>query len=409
MLNAYKKSVNDVFNSVKKQNDEISKTNIVEINKTEKPDNHTTEQASNHTTGQTTKQVSEQVSEQLLEQPDNHTNKQPDNHTTEHTTEQTSKHKYKSTTEQTSKHTTTQPPNLNDKQFEVLRYIYFNRPFKVKGKNGLEGILNMKYGNVRNSLSSLTKKGYIEKPFIVYNSCFNGSTCRVNENICFALFGKTNIEQPHNRTTEQSITQPNNHINNHTTEQSHNHTITQPSNLYISSSSSKKPTTKINNYNLPEFKFWIETGITEKQICGWMNEFDITEQSMLDFLRYAEFDLIDNKKIDKVPSPTGWFFKTLEKNHSYNKPKNFKSYFDKKIEEEELNNKKLQEQLNELKIKREEGIALKAEIWFYSLTENEQHDVLKTAKGVLANRFKKDMESKSAKAFIKNYYKENQI
>ena len=324
MLEAYKKSVNDVFKAVKKQNKELNTPLVVELKNIEQG-KYTTEHTTEHTTTHLT--------EQVLTQPHNHTStqayNQPHNHTTKHTTTQSSNIKTNHTPTQPINQSTNQPPNLNNKQFEILRYIYFNRPFKVKGKNGLEGILNINYGNVRNSLVSLTKKSYIEKPFMVYNSCFNGSTCRVNEDICFALFGKTNIVQPNNHTTDHTIKQPHNQIFNSATDQPHNRSTTQPNNSYISSSSLIKTTTKLNNYNLPEFKFWIETGVTEKQISGWLEEFEIEEFLMLNFLRYAEFDLVDNKKITNVPNPAGWLYRTLKKNHSYNKPKNFKSYTEK--------------------------------------------------------------------------------
>ena len=416
MLDAYKKSVNSVFDNVKKQNHELSQPNIVELKKTEQPHNQTSKQATKQTIEQATKHLSEQLPKQVPEQQTNQASKQtteqPNNKTSNRTTEQTHNQTSNRTTEQAHNQTSNQPPNLNTKQFDILRYIYFNRPFKVKGENGIEGILNIKYGNVRNSLASLTNKGYIEKPFIVYNSCFNGSTCRVNEDLCFALFGITNIEQPHNRTSTQASTQANNRTTGHTTEQSHNRvteqTTTQPHNPYISSSSFiKLTTTGISAYEKePELSYWRDCNLTTGKIDEWLNEYGVSEFQMLQSLRFAQFDLINNDKEKTLTqkNPISWFEGALRNLKGvYSKPSNYKSQIELDIEEEEKQLSEQKRQLKILKEKREENLIVKAELWFFNLDENKQKELIANVKGLTPQQ-KRNFESTSTRIAIKKLY-----
>ncbi len=173
-----------------------SDTGLSDKNITAKYDNLANEQVDNLTTWQLSKQLSKQVSKQH----DNLTSEQVDRQLNNIASEQVDRQYGNITTDQLNNLTCEQvdpnPQALNAKQYLVLKHIYFNRPFKVDGPNGLESILKIKYGTIRYSLRSLEKKGLIEKPFPVNTGTYKGSTCRVNSEICFSLFGPTHIKQP---------------------------------------------------------------------------------------------------------------------------------------------------------------------------------------------------------------------
>ncbi len=136
---------------------------------------------------------------------------------------------------------------------------------------------------------------------------------------------------------------------------------------YNSSSSYLKKLTTIENFTAEEFPFWFELKLTGKQIMEWGKKFEIPVNDILDFLRYAEFDFIDNDKLNKpkpIPNPLGYFYKILEKTHTYNKPINYKSFNEKKIEKEKAELEKIQAELDELRKLREQKENLHIELAF---------------------------------------------
>ena len=91
--------------------------------------------------------------------------------------------------------TAKKPKDLPLNQFRVLYEIYFNRPFKVKGLNriGSSQEFPIHYGTVRNCLKSLTKKGYIEKPYSINDGIIVGSSCNINIEKCRHLFDNSTL------------------------------------------------------------------------------------------------------------------------------------------------------------------------------------------------------------------------
>lgn len=265
------------------------------------PDTHPTKQANNQTSGQNNTQPNKRTSEHLYTQQDNRTTgqvpKQSDNRTSEHVPNFFLFQK---------------PSNLKLNQFQILHYIYFCRPFKVKGPDGLTGILNIKYGTVRNCLRSLVKKGYINKPYSINDGVNNGSTCVVNEICCLKIFGQTQIEQPSNYTTEQLSTQPNNRTSEQLSTQPNNRTIEQiPAQSDNRTSEHTKTSNNIdrkilNNLSvyIENSEFWKGQGLSLKKCEQWIDEIKhCTPDFLITQLQFGEH----TEKVIKSEKPLSYF------------------------------------------------------------------------------------------------------
>ena len=300
---------------------------------TEQPDNRATEQTPAQANKRTTEHMPRHLLEQLSGQPDNRTTTQQSIYTTEQhigqANNKTSEHLSTQPDNRTREHLSTQannrtseqlpdfflfqkPSNLKLNQFQILHYIYFCRPFKVKGPDGLTGILKIKYGTVRNCLRSLTHKGYINKPYSINDGVNNGSTCVVNEIKCLKIFGQTLIEQPSNQTTEQYTEQASNRTSEHVYSQPNNRatnqTFAQPSNKTTEQAkSSNNIDRKIFN-NLSVYvensDFWKGWGLTFKKCEQWIDEIEhCTPDFLLVQLQFGEHA----EKVVKSDKPVSYF------------------------------------------------------------------------------------------------------
>lgn len=293
---------------------------------TEQPNKQTTEQADNRTTEQATKYLSEHLSEHLSEQSNNRAIEQTNKQTIEQPTEQADNRAIEQTTEQVNNRTTEQIPNfflfkkpvdLKLNQFQVLYYIYFCRPFKVSGSEGLSGVLNIKYGTVRNCLNSLVQKGYINKPFSINDGVNNGSSCVVNEIKCLKIFGQTPIEQPSKQATEQTITQADNWTSGQLSKQTNRQTTEQAnfSNKLVSKYLNKL------TYLLENSLLWKAQSLSIKKCEEWIKEFYPDDpDSLITQLMFAEkTPAVLNPK---SKTPTDVFYGCLVKG-GLTRPKDF--------------------------------------------------------------------------------------
>ena len=96
---------------------------------------------------------------------------------------------------------------LTEKQYGILHYIYFNRPFKISGSKGIGALLKIPYGSVRSSFRSLVKKHYISKPYALNIETEKYSTCKVNYEKCIPLLGETKTINPQEKPTKWILQQ----------------------------------------------------------------------------------------------------------------------------------------------------------------------------------------------------------
>ncbi len=276
-------------------------------------------------------------------------------------------------------------PNLTDRQFKVLEYIYFNRPFKIYSNNGLGAISSMGPNNAKNQINSLVSKGYIYKPYGINDGVNKGSTCRVVETKCIPIFGPTPIPNPpmnkppfSNTVTHRHSDQHTNTVTDYTTDQPTHIVTERPTGLptaieapLISSSSFINKTTTCQDLDLlidthPELEYWRKKGLRAKQVDNWAKQFSLTHNDIIQSLCHCQFDMVENKKekLNNIKDVFNWFFKIIEKSGFYPKPKNYKSHLEKLIEREKVIIEDLKHQSDELKNARNERIKAEHELKF---------------------------------------------
>ncbi len=302
------------------------------------------------------------------------------------------------------------PDDLTLEQFQVLHFIYFNRPFKVQSKKGISigALLNptMTEPNVRNRIKSLVRKGYIDKPRSINDGIKQGSTCTVKLEKCVSLFGASGIDE-----TDQVVQWSSGREIKRVSEQVVERSSEQPQTSYISSSSFiKLTTTGISKFeNETELSYWRECNLTLKKIDNWLIKFPVSEVQILQSLCFAQFDLIYNgkEKIITTKNPVSWFEGALNNlGGVYTKPTNYKTKIELDLEEEE---KILQEQSRQLKLlkeKREQNRTIQAELWFLNLPDTEQKELLSREKQ-LNPKQRRNYDSPLTKIAIKKLYDEN--
>ena len=336
------------------------------------PDNRTIQQAPTQPSIYTTEQVSEHLLEQVSTQPDNRTTTQQSTYTSEQHITQANNRTSEYLSTQADKRATEQlytqpnnrtsgqlpdfflfqkPSNLKLNQFQILHYIYFCRPFKVKGPDGLTCILKIKYGTVRNCLRSLTQKGYINKPYSINDGVNNGSTCVVNEIKCLKIFGQTLIEQPNNRTTEHVYSQQNNRATEQISEQPSNKTTEH------AKSSNNIDRKLLNNLSVyvENSDFWKGKGLTLKKCEQWIDEIQhCTPDFLLVQLRFGEHA----EKVVKSDKPVSYFRSCLMSG-GLERPKGFEFPEEKAARIKQLEFEALQKSLSEQEIfrKKEKELA----------------------------------------------------
>ena len=94
-----------------------------------------------------------------------------------------------------------------------------------------------------------------------------------------------------------------------------------------------KKSSKLTSH--PEYSFWRQQGLAQKQIESWKSEFELSEELLDTYLRWASWAIdAENKKGDegkKIESPQNWFYHMLKRTGAYPKPVDYVSYEEKKL------------------------------------------------------------------------------
>jgi|GEM_PF-4788806 len=106
------------------------------------------------------------------------------------------------------------------------------------------------------------------------------------------------------------------------------------SSLYINKTTTTKINIELNNN--PELGYWRQKKITSKQIITWMKTADCNLNTIIQYLCYCRFEMVDLdfEKSKPIENVFNWLFKILEKTGGYPKPKGYKSFQEKKIKTE---------------------------------------------------------------------------
>ena len=177
-----------------------------------------------------------------------------------------------------------------------------------------------------------------------------------------------------------------------------------------SSSFLKKPTTFDLAFEFqqePEMAYWRQKGVTPKQISEWCKTVQCSPEQIIDYLSYCRYEMVDLNLEETKPVKTvvNWFYKILEKTGSYPKPKGYKSFAEKRLEEQRAllaqreNEAKAAEELYRKKIQLEQDKA------FWEMMNNNESELYKKCyarlNDFIKNRPKgKSFEMSMRKAFV---------
>ena len=233
------------------------------------------------------------------------------------------------------------PSDLNQAQYDLLKVIYFNRPYRVDTEKN-DGIGNMlsppvSVDNVRSRTKSLIKKGYILQRFSINASPNKMTTCIVNTDKCMAIFGPTPIKnedqiklRSNNRITEYTDNRPDNRM----TEYPNNRLDNRLNTLISSSSVYNNKTTTTNGGDAiekildhPELEFWRGHGTTAKQI---LNGIQTTGTTLENFIQSMKHYAHEEPKSDKPPM--AHMIGGIKRNGIWAKKPDYKSHEEKQAE-----------------------------------------------------------------------------
>jgi hypothetical protein len=192
-----------------------------------------------------------------------------------------------------------------------------------------------------------------------------------------------------------------------------NHVIDQLDNQLLNSSSSffsKETTTvgKVENIlnSDPELGYWRQKGLTSKQMKDWI-KITVNLENLTQSLCHCRYEMVDmnleeSKPIDNV---FNWFFKIIEKAGSYPKPKGYKSFEDKQIEQERVAIEEKEKRIEEMKALSRKKWELERDETFWEMMTDSESKLYKECYGNLNNFAKKSkgkvLESSMRSSFDK--------
>jgi hypothetical protein len=143
----------------------------------------------------------------------------------------------------------------------------------------------------------------------------------------------------------------------------------------------------------PELGYWRQKGLTSKQIEQWMKTTGSTFENLIQSLCHCRFEMVDMNLEESKPIENvfNWFFRIIERTGHYPKPKGYKSFEEKQIEQEqkiiEDKEKRIQE-LKELSRKKWEN---EQEEKFWLVMNDKNGDLYKKCHSKL-NSFEKNLK-----------------
>jgi hypothetical protein len=129
----------------------------------------------------------------------------------------------------------------------------------------------------------------------------------------------------------------------------------------------------------PELGYWRQKGLKPKQVQNWMQEFQMSEDDIIEFLCYCRFDMVDNGKEEKddINNVLSWFYRIVQKTGAYPKPKNYKSHQESQIEREKARLEELKRQADELRKIRQEATKAEFGLQFEHMLQNPEDPLYK--------------------------------
>jgi len=177
------------------------------------------------------------------------------------------------------------------------------------------------------------------------------------------------------------------------------------SSLYINKTTTTEINIKLNNN--PELGFWKQKKLTSKQIIAWMKTADCNLDAIIQYLCYCRFEMVDLdfEKSKPIENVFNWFFKILEKTGGYPKPKDYKSFQEKKIEVEHQILKQQEKEALEIKKLYQRKIEAEEDKKFWSMMNEPEGKLYKKCFEELNNFQKKRNKGKAFEMSMKDIFK----
>lgn len=154
----------------------------------------------------------------------------------------------------------------------------------------------------------------------------------------------------------------------------------------------------------PELGYWRQKGLKPKQLEEW-TKITGNIDNLIQSLCHCRYEMVDlnleeSKPIDNV---FNWFFKIMEKAGSYPKPKGYKSFEEKQIEQERKNLEEKRKRVEELKALSRSKWEMELEETFWEMMNDPEGDLYKECHGVL-NKFAKKSKGKPFESSMRSEF-----
>ena len=260
------------------------------------------------------------------------------------------------TTEKRKKDIVATAARISLSKSQTAVYLWFaNRgETGVFNKPEIQRSLSMPYITVRRAIEKLERLDIIE---LFYDDCQKIFDYKINKNKRLKL--AKNVNNASGSEHDQSMI---------------------ISESLISSSSLNKTTAAEINQDLQhnlELGYWRQKGLSAKQVAEWMKAAGCSYETMRQYLCYCRFDMVDKDLEDKKPVENvfNWFYKIIEKSGSYPKPKGYKSFSEKKLEQERKIVKQREKQAQEAKELYRRKLEAERDTVFWQMMDDENGEL----------------------------------
>ncbi len=277
---------------------------------------------------------------------------------------------------------------LSKNQSIVYEFLVHNQNQGIFNKPFIEKNTGVSYGTISDIIRKFKK---LEILIINYNKFAKVYFYKINKKVKIEMpdfFSKLNYEKPqhHSNGIPRGFQGDSNTIP--IVFQGDSNSIPTPS-LYSSSSYNKTTTTENLNLKInknPEFGYWRQKKITTKQIIAWMKIANCNSDLIIQYLCYCRFEMVDLnlEKSKPIENVFNWFFKILEKTGGYPKPKGYKSFQEKKIEEERQIAEKKKNEAHKIREIYKQKIEAEQDLKFWDMMNNPDGKLFKACFGKLS-------------------------
>lgn len=228
---------------------------------------------------------------------------------------------------------------LTHKQGKVLFYL-INQPDSIAQRERISNETEIPFSTVKHCIKVLSADGFISKPTKYVNRSFQGFSYTVNQGLCRQFIEKRGHEFtgpgdcPAHCPTIYPTPYPSSGLSYGPT-----HGLSDAMSGHYSSSLKPNTTTDLETLlkTDPELGYWQEKGLLQQQVQKWLEETGMSQNLMIQSLKYCRFDMVDNNLEESKPVQNvfNWFYTIIKRTGHYPKPPGYKSWSEKMMEIEQ--------------------------------------------------------------------------